>query len=223
MSLHQQGQLAEAGALVPAGAGGEAPIARPRYLLAVLFYQQQRLAEAAGAVEAALRLNPDGLESRLLKGVLAQAAGRGEEAAENFAAVTARQPGLAEDLGTIRAWCWRGWAAIQRRLPPLDRDPGPIRPRPPPGPIAACSLRTLGRIPGRAGKFRPGAARWSPRLSRRALQSGRCAVGCPAFRRSRLGLRCECCCRRPDAFLAWNNRGAALHGLGPVRGRAGKL
>src|SRR5687768_13649063 len=109
MSLHQQGQLAQAGALYQQvlAAG---PHYQAQYLLAVLFYQQQRLDEAAGAVEAALRLNPDGLESRLLKGVLAQAAGRGEEAAENFAAVTARQPDHAE------AWYNQGVA-----LAGLDR------------------------------------------------------------------------------------------------------
>ena len=56
MALHQQGQLAEAQALyqqvLQAGSHYQA-----QYLLAVLFYQQQRLDEAAGAVDAAI-LNP---------------------------------------------------------------------------------------------------------------------------------------------------------------------
>lgn len=209
MSLHQQGQLSEAEALYRQVLAA-APHYQARYLLAVLFYQQQRLDEAAGAVDAALRLNPDGLESRLLKGVLAQAAGRGEEAVENFAAVTARQPGHAE------AWYNQGvaLAGLERQEEALAafRRTLALRPTASAWTNHGAALKTLGRLPEALDSFDRAlaldrdfpAAFYNRGVALLELQRFADAVG--SFD--------QMLTKTPDAHLAWNNRGVALHGLG---------
>ena len=208
MALHQQGQLPEAEALYRQVLAA-APNYQAQYLLAVLFYQQQRLEDAAGAIDAALRLNPDGLESRMLKGVLAQAAGRGEEAAENFAAVTARQPGHAE------AWYNQGvvLAGLERHpeaIAAFDRTVA-LRPTAAAWTNRGVSLKALGRTQdaldsfGQALALEPGYAAALYNQGIALLDAGRFAEAVAAFDQMLL--------QAPNAALAWNNRGVALHGL----------
>lgn len=208
MSLHQQGQLADAQALYQQvlAAG---PHYQAQYLLAVLFYQQQRMDEADGAVDAALRLNPDGLESRMLKGVLAQGAGRGEEAALNFAAVTERQPGHAE------AWYNQGVALAglgrhQEAIAAFDRTLS-LRPTAAAWTNRGASLQALGRTQDALDSFAQAltlesgfaAALYNQGIA--LLDAGRFTEAVAAFDQMLL--------QAPDAALAWNNRGVALHGL----------
>jgi tetratricopeptide (TPR) repeat protein len=209
MALHQQGQLAEAQNLYQQvlAAG---PHYQAQYLLAVLFYQQQRLDEAAGAVDAALRLNPDGLESRMLKGALAQGAGRGEEAVTHFAAVTARQPGHAE------AWYNQGVALAglnrhREAVAAFDRTLG-LRPNAAAWTNRGVSLKALDRTEealesfGQALALEPGFAAALYNRGIAVLDARRFAEAVAAFDQMLL--------QAPDAALAWNNRGVALHGLG---------
>ena len=209
MSLHQQGQLAEAQALyqqvLAAGSSYQA-----QYLLAVLFYQQQRLDEAAGAVDAALRLNPDGPESRMLKGVLAQGAGRGEEAVENFAAVTARQPGHAEawyNQGVVLA----GLGRHQEAVAAYDRTLA-IRPTAAAWANRGVALKELGRIPAALESFGQALA-LEPNFPVALYNQGVALLDARRFADA-LAAFDAMLLQAPDAFLAWNNRGAALHGLG---------
>jgi tetratricopeptide (TPR) repeat protein len=114
MSLHQQGRLADAEALYRQVLA-EGPDYRTRYLLAVLLFQQQRADAAMAAVDLALGLNPGAVEAVMLKGVLLQAAGQGQDALAYFSDVAARQPGQVEawyNQGVVLAGLGRREEAI---------------------------------------------------------------------------------------------------------------
>ncbi len=209
MTLHRQGQLADAASLYQQVLAMGPDNYQAQYLLAVLLYQMQRSEEAAQAVEKALNLNPDAAGALLLKGVIAQAAGRGEEALENLAAVTRQQPGHAE------AWYNQGVV-----LCGLDRQEEAV----------AAFDRALAIQPGAAAWTNRGAALKALGRDREALDSYDRALALEAdfpaalFNRGVALLDLKRFAEAVDVFdqvltkspanhQAWNNRGAALDGL----------
>lgn len=208
VSLHQQGRLAEAEPLyrqVLAGASN----AQAQYLFAVLLYQQQRADAALAAVDAALALNPEGVESLLLRAVVLQAAGRGAEALENFAAVTARQPGHAEgwyNQGVVLSDLGRQEEAVAA----FDRALA-IRPAAPAWTNRGAALTALGRASEALDSFDSALAldmTFPAALYNRGialLDLRRFGDALAAFDLMLAKVL--------DDPLAWNNRGVALQGL----------
>lgn len=90
MTLNEVARLLEARRLREAEAAGCALVARAprdvaaRTLLAEVLYAMQRYPEAADAVAAALAINPGYMPAHALRGALALAAGRAEEAVAAF-------------------------------------------------------------------------------------------------------------------------------------------
>ncbi len=208
VSLHQQGRLAEAEPLYRQVLAA-APSYQAQYLLAVLLYQQQRADAALEAVDQAVALNPQGVESLLLKGAVLQAAGRSEEALQNLAAVTARQPGHAEgwyNQGVVLSSLGRQNEAVAA----FDRTLA-IRPTASAWTNRGVALTALGRAADAVDSFDSAlaldmafpAALYNRGIALLAL--GRFADALAAFD--------QLLARVLDDHLAWNNRGVALQGL----------
>ncbi|MEY4964737.1 MAG: hypothetical protein RL274_320 [Pseudomonadota bacterium] len=208
ISLHQQGRLAEAELLYQQVLAG-APNYQAQYLFAVLLYQQQRADAALGAVDAALALNREGVESLLLRAAILQAAGRGTEALENFASVTARQPGHAEawyNQGVVLS----GLARQEEAVAAFDRALA-IQPAALAWTNRGAALTALGRAAEAPDSFDSALAldmTFPAALYNRGialLELRRFADALATFDQLLTKLL--------DDPLAWNNRGVALQGL----------
>ena len=208
IALHQQGRLADAEPLYQQVLG-DGPNYQAQYLLAMLLYQQQRIEEAAAAADTALWLNPEGVETLLLKGAIAQAAGRGEEAVAALSAATAQQPGNAAawyNLGVVLA----GLARQADAIAAFDRALA-IAPNPAAWTNRGAALQALGRHGEALDSFAKALAldpAFVPALFNRGvalLALDRPADAVAAFD--------AVLAKNPSAHDAWNNRGVALHGL----------
>jgi tetratricopeptide (TPR) repeat protein len=208
VSLHQQGRLAEAEPLYQQVLAG-APNYQAQYLFAVLLYQRQRGDAALAAVDAALALNPEGVESLLLRAAILQAAGRGTEALENYASVTARQPGHAEawyNQGVVLS----GLARQEEAVAAFDRALA-IQPAALAWTNRGAALTALGRAAEALDSFDSALAldmTFPAALYNRGialLELRRFADALAAFD--------QLLTKVLDDPLAWNNRGVALQGL----------
>jgi tetratricopeptide (TPR) repeat protein len=101
--LHQAGRLGEAAELYCQAIAADRRNFHARYLLATLFYQQQRVPEAVVEVDAALAINPGAAEAVMLRGVLAHATGAHKEAVLHLEKAVTLNPQYADawhNLGT---------------------------------------------------------------------------------------------------------------------------
>ena len=101
--LHQAGKLDEAAELYRQAIAADRDNFHAHYLLAALFYQQQRVADALAEVDTALAINPAAAEAVMLRGVLARAMGEHREAVARLEKAVALNPRYGEawhNLGT---------------------------------------------------------------------------------------------------------------------------
>jgi tetratricopeptide (TPR) repeat protein len=97
VALHKEGRLAEAGGLYRQVLAEMPGVFAVRYRLATLLFQQQRLAEALAAADAALALDAAAVDALVLKGAVLAAMGRRLEALAVFDKTLSLKP------GTVRA------------------------------------------------------------------------------------------------------------------------
>jgi tetratricopeptide (TPR) repeat protein len=92
VSLHQQGQLAEAATIYRRLLADAPADFQLQYRLALLLFQQQCPSEAMAAVKTALAFHPDQPDALMLRGTILASAGRREEALGDFDRVLGQKP-----------------------------------------------------------------------------------------------------------------------------------
>jgi tetratricopeptide (TPR) repeat protein len=105
-ALHQRSQFQEAEQAYRHLLAAEPGNFAAWHWLAILYFQQQRAADALMAAEAALKIAPQAADSLMLKGVLLQAAGRREEARDAIRSAANLKPDNAEswyNLGLVES------------------------------------------------------------------------------------------------------------------------
>jgi len=98
VALHKEGRLAEADGLYRQVLAETPDIFAVRYRLATLLFQQQRLADALAAADAALGLDADAVDALVLKGAVLAAMGRRLEALAAFDGALSLNPGMLRAL-----------------------------------------------------------------------------------------------------------------------------
>jgi tetratricopeptide (TPR) repeat protein len=96
LSLYRQGNAESAERLYRQIVATSPGDFRAQHMLALALYQQQRFPEALSAVDAALELRSDATDTHMLRAVLLSGMGRYADALDEFARVTALQPGRPE-------------------------------------------------------------------------------------------------------------------------------
>jgi tetratricopeptide (TPR) repeat protein len=205
LALHQQNRLPEAEKIYRQLLAAEPENFHAWHRLAILYFQQKRGHDALVAVERALKINPHIAEVLMMRGVLLQAAGRGQEARAAMLDATAASPTNAEgwyNLGLIQIdlkYFTEAMAAFDKTLA--------LQPSPQAWHNRAIALQGLQRHAEALENFdwtlalAPGAL---PALYGRGetlLALGRHQDAVTAFD--------QVLAQDPTVYAAWNNRGSA--------------